>query len=233
MKVSNFLRLRSVPAELERRQRFIWAVCTVSLAFVVLAAIPQFYFGLYGLTPVVICITVAFATAGLLNHVGRVEAAGNLLPVTMSVLLFWMVMAQGWDAGGYLYFLPLIVGLPFVINYNSPPQLLFHIAHPTAAVLLLNFMESPPWVSEITAAQQAVFHKMNLVFSVLLCQFFVYEIIVTNTRSEQSLRESEARLRRQNEELTKINQELDRFVYSVSHDLRAPVASALGLTDLM
>ncbi|MCU0355627.1 MAG: hypothetical protein MUD08_18105 [Cytophagales bacterium] len=40
-------------------------------------------------------------------------------------------------------------------------------------------------------------------------------------------------MRRQNEELTKINQELDRFVYSVSHDLRAPVASALGLADLM
>lgn len=33
-------------------------------------------------------------------------------------------------------------------------------------------------------------------------------------------------------ELNKINQELDRLVYSIGHDLRAPIASALGLLDL-
>ena len=36
-----------------------------------------------------------------------------------------------------------------------------------------------------------------------------------------------------NSELTKLNHELDRFVYSVSHDLRAPIASVLGLLNLM
>lgn len=35
-----------------------------------------------------------------------------------------------------------------------------------------------------------------------------------------------------NEELTKRNTELDNFVYSVSHDLRAPMASILGLINL-
>ena len=39
-------------------------------------------------------------------------------------------------------------------------------------------------------------------------------------------------LRVQNEELKKLNQELDRFVYSTSHNLRAPLLSVLGLVRL-
>jgi len=39
-------------------------------------------------------------------------------------------------------------------------------------------------------------------------------------------------IKRHNEELFRINAELNRFVYSVSHDLRAPLLSLLGLVDL-
>lgn len=46
-------------------------------------------------------------------------------------------------------------------------------------------------------------------------------------------KEAEERLQRQNEELQRTNHELDNFVYRVSHDLRAPIASSLGLIDLM
>lgn len=44
---------------------------------------------------------------------------------------------------------------------------------------------------------------------------------------------SEMRLENQNSELMKTNFELDRFVYSVSHDLRSPLTSVLGLLSLM
>ncbi|MES2477957.1 MAG: PAS domain-containing sensor histidine kinase [Bacteroidota bacterium] len=43
---------------------------------------------------------------------------------------------------------------------------------------------------------------------------------------------STQRLEVQNEELRKINFELDRFVYSASHDLRAPLLSVLSLIEL-
>ena len=43
---------------------------------------------------------------------------------------------------------------------------------------------------------------------------------------------SEEKLAGQFEELKKINYELDRFVYSVSHDLRAPLSSIMGIVNI-
>lgn len=51
-------------------------------------------------------------------------------------------------------------------------------------------------------------------------------------RYENNRQIQEEMLRRQNDELTKINRELDSFVYSVSHDLRSPLASILGLVNV-
>ncbi|MBC7485923.1 MAG: hybrid sensor histidine kinase/response regulator [Cytophagaceae bacterium] len=49
---------------------------------------------------------------------------------------------------------------------------------------------------------------------------------------QRKRKQDEESLRRQNEELIKINRELDSFVYSVSHNLRSPLASVLGLVHV-
>lgn len=54
-----------------------------------------------------------------------------------------------------------------------------------------------------------------------------------NTELTQKVEARTQALAQQNEELKKANYELDKFVYKVSHDLRAPLLSSLGLVQLI
>lgn len=51
--------------------------------------------------------------------------------------------------------------------------------------------------------------------------------------AEREKNEAYQRIATQNKELVKVNQELDSFVYSVSHNLRSPLLSVLGLINIL
>jgi signal transduction histidine kinase len=65
----------------------------------------------------------------------------------------------------------------------------------------------------------------NFVIALFTCGAIVYFLIDVNHHSETEILQK-------NEELKKANAELDRFVYSASHDLKAPLNSLRGLIDL-
>jgi PAS domain S-box-containing protein len=57
--------------------------------------------------------------------------------------------------------------------------------------------------------------------------------ITLQHEAEQSIRNLNARLARQNAELQAVNQELEAFSYSVSHDLRAPLRAIDGFSGIL
>ncbi len=64
-----------------------------------------------------------------------------------------------------------------------------------------------------------------------LYQSFV--ALMRKTKQQMNeIKDKSKRLHRQNQELQKVNDELDSFVYSTAHDLRSPLASLLGLVNL-
>jgi PAS domain S-box-containing protein len=76
--------------------------------------------------------------------------------------------------------------------------------------------------------------KDGTLFTVeIIAHDIVYEgtparLILSNDITDRT--KAEIDLEKRNRELIKTNSELDRFVYSVSHDLRSPLTSILGLT---
>ena len=80
-----------------------------------------------------------------------------------------------------------------------------------------------------------LYHRDGRVLHLMLYSRFKAHtkgVIYGITQDVTLQRQSEAQLLEQNTALRKLNTELDHFVYSVSHDLRAPLASVLGLINI-
>jgi signal transduction histidine kinase len=77
-------------------------------------------------------------------------------------------------------------------------------------------------------------HCENRWFMMRVTRFEKNQPMVVIAHSEITNRkEAEEQLLLKNKELIKSNTELDRFVYSASHDLRSPLKSILGLSELI
>jgi signal transduction histidine kinase len=68
---------------------------------------------------------------------------------------------------------------------------------------------------------------IGLVFLLGAC--FVYLVVFSAKSDMEKINDSNALLAKTNEELKKINLELDQFAYRTSHDLKAPITSLKGL----
>ncbi|MFA0963797.1 sensor histidine kinase [Roseivirga sp. BDSF3-8] len=142
--------------------------------------------------------------------------------------------------GMYFLFMPMVC-LPFVLfEYHKQ---LIRWTMSLLPIILILALEVTGYESSIIpyriTGDHAYSFLLNYLSAAVTLYFIVDFMVKAHLRAESNLEHNQERLRTltedlgyKNRQLEKANKELDRFVYSASHDLKAPLASIKGLIDL-
>jgi signal transduction histidine kinase len=102
----------------------------------------------------------------------------------------------------------------------------------TAFTTVISILDLPFDRQTYTTDYLEFIFRVNFIVTIIMSAFLVYLLTRLNYRSETSLKKSKLQVQDKNNELAKVNSELDRFVYSASHDLKSPISSVRGLINV-
>ncbi len=150
-----------------------------------------------------------------------------------SVCIIFIVQRVGADSGTDHYYV-LLGFMPFVF-FGYRDRLIAvglttfsFVCFLISRTIRLNFIQP----MQLSTEQENIFMIVNSAFTFILCLYGLLKLLQLSHAAEKILIEKQLVTEAQNEELTRVNSELDKFVYSASHDLSAPLKSIDGLIQL-
>lgn len=173
------------------------------------------------------------ATTLILNKLGYHRIAAILGLFTGDLAIYCIASSETTETGLHMY-LGATAFAAFVIFGYEERFLGFAFLIFSMILFFACFFSdySPLAERRFTEAEVNSFFIVNAISFAVICTYLFYLVLRTNYINENNLRMNEARIRDQNDQLQKTNTELDRFVYSASHDLRAPLSSVAGLITI-
>lgn len=168
-----------------------------------------------------------------LNESGKHLTAKILLLAFVNIFFFFYSLITPRELGAYVFYFPWVAAAALVFNTEERFWRIFFISLSVVLLLVLFISEfNLLSVWRQSFAQSGRPFVFNVVSSLLVTAIFIYFMIQLNEGSEQRLRKLTDEIRQKNTDLQKTNEQLDRFVYSASHDIKLPIISIKGLTHL-
>ncbi|WP_375559208.1 sensor histidine kinase [Bernardetia sp. OM2101] len=217
--------------EPKHRSKNITFLVYFLLVSMTISFIPDVYFGLWENLWFWVCISVYLVSVLIVKSYLSISWAAHWFLFGFNFVAFYFASSIGKDSNIHFLFFLSILLIPSVINLSSKRYVLFHIISPLFFLLVLVLFDFSVFskIKGVNPIHEAIFGKVNMVLVFVL--FPVVALILVKSYQDIFIKliESEKEILDKNAELSKTNQELDNFVYSVSHDLRAPISSVLGL----
>jgi len=165
----------------------------------------------------------------LLNESGKHRIAKIGLVAFLNIFFFIYSSLAPRELGIYLYYFPW-VGLAAVVFETK--EYLARMSFIGLSILLLltlfvtDFSALGSFQAEAVDLSRSFI--INLVSAILVLTLFIGFMTTINEQSEQKLMELAEEISVQNDNLEKVNRELDRFFYSATHDLKVPLMDIKG-----
>jgi nitrogen-specific signal transduction histidine kinase len=180
----------------------------------------------YSTLPIFASGIVAIILAIRYHREGRHCLANSILYLSLIIIIYLFVSSESPSNGGIVFFIPLSIGAFASFDYKHRKLAMMVTGFAAFMFMAATFYDFH-LLPYRNYSSDAIMFNMLIYFVVALPASIisVFTIIKLNHRNAKQLLTSNALLKKSNEEL-------DRFVYSTSHDLRAPLASVLGLINI-
>jgi signal transduction histidine kinase len=198
----------------------------ISILLCIVYLIIDLSLGMYETMPVYL-FALGFLAISLYLHRKQDHCTANyfLFP-TLNLIIYLLASSESSGTGSYFLFIPIALGAFAVFNYTQR-----YIAVNFAGLTYILFITA--YFGDFSLLPQRIYSEEELLFNFVLNFAIALSVSILAIYLLISLNHHNARaLVTSNKLLIKSNEELDRFVYSTSHDLRAPLASVLGLISL-
>lgn len=161
-------------------------------------------------------------------HRRRKHGVANFILLgTLNFTVFLFASSESIRSGAFVFFMVSILGSFSLFSHVSKKNAIFFsllsiILFILAYTLPVSILPYRHYSNEVLTVN-AVLNTTIALIAVTIDVFLLVNLNQFNTE----------RLNENNKLLIKANEELDRFVYSTSHDLRAPLTSIMGLINIM
>ncbi|MBS1491475.1 MAG: HAMP domain-containing histidine kinase [Bacteroidetes bacterium] len=162
-----------------------------------------------------------------LNRQGKFSTANYLFFSTLLFLIYIFVDNDTSHTGVNSYLIIYMLIALILSGYERIKTGLFFSALAILVFFIAYYVDLPPLIPRVTYTP--VYIQISFVTNFIVSFSVAFALMIFSININYKI---EQELRKNNELLIKTNRELDRFVYSASHDLRAPLSSLLGLIDI-
>jgi signal transduction histidine kinase len=182
--------------------------------------------GTYFSIPVFVCALFFLSLSIFIHRQGDHCLANYFLLPTINIMVYLFAASESPNTGIFVFFIANSVAAFAVFNYKQRLLSILFAVFTYVLFALAYFVDFSLIPKRDYSDELLLFHLVvNFTVALPAITMGVYLLISLNHYNAIQLVQS-------NEMLTKTNRELDRFVYSTSHDLRAPLTSIMGLLNI-